>query len=133
MLLAGDLEHNLIEVPLVAGPRQPSADDIGELLAKLERPLADRLMADLNAPEREHLLDHPKAQRKAKVQPDRVDDQLRRKAGVGVLGRARHASLTHPAQATRPAANLTMPPRHRRRCLEYATEFYALEGRTVWP
>src|SRR4051812_6243945 len=76
-------------MPLVTRPGQP--DDVGELLAKLQAPLPDRLVAD--APEGEHLLDHPKAQRKAKVQPNRVADQLRREAGVGVLGRACHASL----------------------------------------
>src|SRR5690349_16305694 len=82
-------------MPLVAGPGQPSADDVGELLAELERPLADRLVADLNAAEREHLLHHPKAQGKAKVQPHRVADPLRREAVAGVegLGRARHARL----------------------------------------
>ena len=36
MLLAGDLEHHLIEMPLVAGPGQAPPDDVGELLAKLE-------------------------------------------------------------------------------------------------
>jgi hypothetical protein len=65
VLLAGDLEHDLVEMPLVAGPGQP--DDVGKLL--LECPLPDRLMADLDAPKSEHLLNHPKAQRKAKVQP----------------------------------------------------------------
>jgi len=40
-------------------------------------------------------LDHAKAQRKAKIQPDRVADQLRREAAAGVegLGRARHGRL----------------------------------------
>src|SRR5690349_2938723 len=95
MLLTGDLEHNLIEMPFVARPGQPSADDVGELLAKLEAPLADRLVADLDAAEGQHLLHHPKAQRKAKVQPDRVADQLWRKAMAGVegLGRVRHGRL----------------------------------------
>jgi hypothetical protein len=41
MLLAGDLENDLIEMPLVAGPGQPPADDVGELLAELERPLPE--------------------------------------------------------------------------------------------
>src|SRR4051794_20735192 len=95
MLLTGDLEHHLIEMPFVARPGQPSADDVGELLAKLESPLPDRLMADLDAAEGQHLLDHPKAQRESKVQPHRVADQLRREAVAGVegLGRARHAGL----------------------------------------
>ena len=58
-------------------------------------PLPDRFVTDLDAPERQHLLHHPKAERKAKGQPDRVADQLGREAvaGVGVLGRARHARL----------------------------------------
>src|SRR3712207_3906643 len=95
MLLASNLEHDLIEMPFVAGPGQPPTDDVSELLAELEGPLPDRLVADLDAAEGQHLLHHPKAQRKAKVQPDRVADQLRREAvaGVGVLGRARHARL----------------------------------------
>jgi len=50
--------------PLVAGSRQPPADDVGEILAEItafgvalraECPLPDRLMADLDVPEREHL------------------------------------------------------------------------------
>src|SRR4051812_22985488 len=69
---------------LVARPGQPPTDDVGKLLAELESPLADHLVADLDAPEGQHLLDHPKAQRKAIVQPDRVADQLRRKAMADV-------------------------------------------------
>ncbi|GEO43588.1 hypothetical protein SAE02_77360 [Skermanella aerolata] len=58
MLLAGNLEDDFIHVPLVAGARQPSADDVGELLAELQPPLPDHLVADLDASEREHLLHH---------------------------------------------------------------------------
>ena len=68
-------------------------DDVGELPAKLQAPLPDRLMADLDAPKREYLLDHPKAQRKAKVQPH-LTDQFRRKAVAGVKG---WAELVMPA------------------------------------
>src|SRR4051795_1991773 len=95
MRLAGDLEDDFIHVPFVAGPGQPPPDDVGELLAELQTPLPDRLVADLDAAAGQHLLDHPKAQREAIVQPDRVADQLRREAVAGVegLGRARHASL----------------------------------------
>jgi hypothetical protein len=52
-------------------------------------------VADLDAPESQHLLDHPKAQGKAKVQPDGVADQLRGEAlaGVGDLGRTRYGRL----------------------------------------
>src|SRR4051812_8927346 len=91
-------------MPFVAGPGQPPPDDVGELL--LERPLADRLVADLDAPEREHLLHHPKAQRESEVQPNRVADQLRWEAVAGVegLGRVRHAGLIpDPRRSGNPA------------------------------
>jgi hypothetical protein len=45
-------------MPFVARSGQPPADDVGELLAELQPPLPDRFVADLDAPEREHLLDH---------------------------------------------------------------------------
>ena len=95
VLPTGDLENDLIHVLLVAGPGQPSADNVGELLAELQTPLPDRLVANLDATEGQHLLDHAKAEWKPEVQPHRVDDQVRREAvaGVGGLGRARHAGL----------------------------------------
>ena len=40
VLLAGNLEHDLIEMPFVAGPGQPPVDDVGELLAELQPPTA---------------------------------------------------------------------------------------------
>src|SRR4051812_28373143 len=100
LLIWSYLKHHLIQMPFVAGPVQPPADDVGEFLAELEAPLTDRLVADLNASEREHLLHHPEAQGKAKVQPDRVADQLRREAVAGVegLGRARHGRLIADSQ-----------------------------------
>src|SRR5689334_8932240 len=93
--LAGDLEHDLVEMPFITGSGQPPADEVGELLAELEAPLADGLVADLDATEGQHLLDHKQAERKPEVQPNRVADQLRRKAvaGVGGLGRVRHDRL----------------------------------------
>ncbi|MGF7209961.1 hypothetical protein GGE65_004564 [Skermanella aerolata] len=54
IMTRGDLENNFIHVPLVAEPGQPTTDDVGELLAKLECRLAYLLVADLNTPEREH-------------------------------------------------------------------------------
>jgi hypothetical protein len=34
----GDLEHDLIQMPFVAHPRQAATDPIGELLAEFARP-----------------------------------------------------------------------------------------------
>ena len=61
MRLAGNLEHDLIQMPFVARAGQPPPDDVGELL--LERPLPDGLVTDLDAAEGQHLLDHAKAER----------------------------------------------------------------------
>ena len=71
MLLAGDLEHDFIQMPLVAGPGQPPPDDIGELLAELQAPLADGLVADLEAAEGQHLHDHAQGERKAEPEGQR--------------------------------------------------------------
>ena len=76
VLLAGDGDHHLVEVLLVAGTGQPAADLVGEGLAELPDPLAHGLVADKDAAGGQHLLDHPQAERKAEIQPDRVADHL---------------------------------------------------------
>src|SRR5208283_2506290 len=63
VLLAGDGDHDLIEVPLVAAARCSPADAIGEFPAEFQAPLLDRLMGDRDAASRQHLLDHAQAQR----------------------------------------------------------------------
>ena len=70
---AGDLEHDLVEVPFVTSAGQPAADLVGEFLAKLACPLPHGLVADNDAPCRQHLFDHAQAEREAKIQPDGVD------------------------------------------------------------
>src|SRR3954447_2253554 len=113
MLLAGNFDLDLIEVPLVAGPRQPAADLVRERLAELQRPLPHRLVADGDAAGGQQLLDHPQAEREAEVEPDRVADDLRREAVTGVGGRARrrHARPVAgpPPARNLPRANLTVP------------------------
>src|SRR6266436_9355526 len=44
MLLPGDADDDLIEVPLVAMVRRPPADPVGEFPAEFEAPLPDRLV-----------------------------------------------------------------------------------------
>src|SRR4051794_6631310 len=92
VLLAGDPDLDLVQVPLVAGPRQPAADLVRERLAELERPLPHGLVADGDAAGGQQLLDHPQAEREAEVEPDRVADDLGREAvaGVGRSGGWRH-------------------------------------------
>src|SRR5689334_24248101 len=76
MLLAGDLDRNLIEMPFVSGRGQTPPDPIGEVLAELQRPLAYGLVTDDDAACRQHLLDHAQAEGEAKVEPDGVADDL---------------------------------------------------------
>jgi hypothetical protein len=88
VLNPADLDDDLSKVPLVSGAGQPPPDPVGELLAELERPLPNGLMADHDAACRQHLLDHAQAKREAKVQPHRLADHLGREAmaGIGGLG-----------------------------------------------
>ena len=84
----GDLDDDLIKMPLVSGAGQPSPDPVGELLAELERLLPNGLMADHDAACRHHLLNHTQAEREAEIEPDRLADHLGRKpvTGIGRLG-----------------------------------------------
>ena len=84
VLLAGDFDGDLIQVPLVSGTGQTPPDPVGEVLAELERPLPHTLMADDDAARGQHLLDHAQAEREAEIQPDSVADHLRRETVAGI-------------------------------------------------
>ena len=107
VLHPGVPDGDLVEVPLVFGVGQPAADPVGEGLAELERPLPHGLVADHDAPCRQHLLDHAQAEREAEIEPDRVADHLGREAvpGIGRLGgRRTHARrLSDRGQTANPA------------------------------
>ena len=72
------------------------------MLSKLERPTPHRFIAHFNAASGQHFLDHAKAQGKAKIQPDRVADERRRKTiasvrnGCILVGGLRSGGLLHP-------------------------------------
>src|SRR4051794_6149286 len=104
VLLARDLDLDLVQVPLVAGTGQPPADLVREALAELERPLPHGLVADRDAAGGQQLLDHPQGEREAEVEPDRVADDLGREAvaGVGRSGGWRHPG---PIAGSPPARN----------------------------
>ena len=51
-------------------------------------------MADLDAPGRQHLLDHAQTERKSEVQPDGMADDFSREAMTGIAGMARCVPLS---------------------------------------
>src|SRR5256885_8387946 len=92
MLLPGDADDDLVEVPLVATARGALTNAVGEFPAEFKAPLPDRLVRHRNAAGGQHLFDHAQAQRKPKIEPYRVADDLRRlaMAGVNRIARRRH-------------------------------------------
>src|SRR5829696_9270646 len=113
VLLAGDHQAHVVEMPFVSHTGQPAPDLVGEALAELARPLAHGLMAHDDAAGRQHLFDHAQAQGKAEVQPHGVADDLAWKAVAGVerLGCRCHAGhLPVPTLSAKPRPKLTVPP-----------------------
>lgn len=97
MLPAGDVDHDLVQVPLVTGCRKP-ANLVGEALAKLQRPLPHGLMADQDASGRQHVLNHTQAEGKPEVHPDGVADHFSRNAAAGIT---RSTNRLQPSRITR--------------------------------
>src|SRR5438045_3290655 len=83
MLLPGEADDHLIEVPFVATARRSPTDAVGEFPAEFEAPLPDRLVRHQDAAGGQHFLDHADAHREPKIQPDRVADDL---SGVAMAG-----------------------------------------------
>jgi hypothetical protein len=119
MLLVGDGDDDLIEVPFVAAAGGSPTDAVGEFSAEFQAPLpaVDLLrsstVGDRDAASRRHLLDHPQTQREAEVQPDRVADEF---GGVAIANINRVSGRHHPGQISdRPGfanpkgLNLTLP------------------------
>src|SRR6201993_4219297 len=92
MLLPGDADDDLIEVPLVATARRALTNAVGEFPAEFEPPLPDRLVCHRDAAGGQHLLHHAQAQREPKVQPYGVADDL---SGVAMAGVNRVSSRRH--------------------------------------
>src|SRR4029077_14840119 len=95
MLHPGNLEHDLIQMPLVANPRKATTDLIGELLAEFARPLPHGFVADDDAAGGEQLLDHAETQRAAEIQPYGMADNLGRKPITGI---AQASERCHPTR-----------------------------------
>jgi hypothetical protein len=91
--LASDLHDHLIESP--SARRRPSGPPqvLGVPLAELQRPAADRLVANLDAPGRHHLLDVAQVEREPELQPHHLADHVGWEPVSGI-GNRLHASPT---------------------------------------
>jgi hypothetical protein len=69
------------------------SDAVGEFAAEFQTPLPDRLVCDLDAASRQHLLDHPQAQWEPEIQPDRVADEF---GGEAIASIKRVSEHRHP-------------------------------------
>ena len=82
----------------------PSAELIGEALAKLQRPLAHGLVTDHDAARGQKLIHHAQVEREAEVQLNGMADDLGREAVAGVAGAG---GRRHPVRL------LSSPPSHK--------------------
>jgi hypothetical protein len=91
-----DPHHHLIEMPSTRW-RRPTPAQVGrDQRTELQRPAADRLVADLDPALGQQLLDVPQAQGEAEIQPHRIADHVRRELMTLERDRTHEPS---PAQA----------------------------------
>jgi hypothetical protein len=97
-----DPDENLIQMPFVARARPTPAQTAGEARAELQAPPPNALVGHDHAAFGQDQLDIPKAQAEDMIEPDRVADQLGRKAMTIVrVGRLPHATILAQATADR--------------------------------
>ena len=82
---ASDFKKHLIEVPFITALRTLSTQLVGTVLAKFLAPLTNRLVGQHDPTLGHQLFDIAIAKREAIVEPDRVRDDLGRKA-IAPLG-----------------------------------------------
>jgi hypothetical protein len=80
VFLVGNSDRGLIKVPDVAAAWRLALEAASVRRPELQRSATDSLIGHNDAPLEQHLLDEPQAQRKPEIQPDRMGDDLRRKA-----------------------------------------------------
>lgn len=93
--LTTNADKNLIKMPGSRRINSAGPDVGGNHRAKFQNPAAHGIIPDINATFRQHFLDVPKTQRKAKIQPNRKMDYCRWKSEAGI------GNLTHSHTITR--------------------------------
>src|SRR5260370_37154571 len=106
MRLPVDLQVDFIHVPFVATTRTATAQFIGIRLPEFHRPLTDGFIRQDDAALRHNLFNITETERKAKIQPNAVTDNLRREAVASVIGssgRCFHEAMLAQCSATLPS------------------------------
>jgi hypothetical protein len=65
MLVAGECDDLLVEIPFIATNRRAASDPVGEFPTKLLGPAADSFIADNDPLRGQRFLDHPRAWRES--------------------------------------------------------------------
>src|SRR5499427_4131186 len=93
MAFAMNRQKHLVQIPLVSWLGASTLQSIGIVLAKLQTPLADGFMGDVDTAFEQQLLHVTIAQREAVIEPDPMADDLAGKAVIFValgVSRRRH-------------------------------------------
>src|SRR6516225_8831954 len=100
--LAGDPHHHLVQMPAVAWPRATPAQPSGDHRPELQHPTPHRFVGEFEPTLGEQILHVAVAQGEAKVEPNRVLDNRRRKAVAAIRERDHGERLSYPPLALTP-------------------------------
>src|SRR6516162_8905935 len=104
----GDPHHHLVKMPAVARPRATPAQPSRDRGTELQHPTPHRFIGDVEPAFGQQLLDIAVAQGEAKVEPNRVLDDLEREAMAAVAKRG-HADILADQPLSPDPVSVTMP------------------------
>src|SRR6516162_2413330 len=113
--LAGDPHHHLVQMPSVAWPRATSAQPSGDHRSELQHPTPHRFVREVEPTLGEQILHVAVAQGEAKVEPNRVLDNRRRKPMAAIREQGHGERLSdstvraHPVSVTMPFVAVLAP------------------------
>ena len=93
-----DPDNHLVKMPSITRARAPFPQPLRHRRSELQHPPTDRLIRDLEPTLGKEFLHVAVAQGEAKIEPDRVLDNRRRKP-VAAIGEQGHAEMLSTAQA----------------------------------
>src|SRR6516162_5551589 len=97
--LASDPHHRLVQMPAVAWPRATPAQPSGDHTPELRHPTPHRFVREIEPTLGKQILHVAVAQGEAKVEPNRVLDNRRRKAVAAIREQSHGERLSYPPLA----------------------------------